>query len=908
MHVGLFYCKVSEKYSVFIDMTSTELKDALNRRLRKLEPTGSAQVDVSMNNSSVISDEQNEPTCKSPDDKEVTQLYRSGWSAPAPIPRSTVLPTPPSVLPAALKSDIVPKKVCLPSSHTIIPQPSPHEINTGVVDQRLKDISERRSSGSNTSGSRTPVPPPRHGSTDSVLMEGYLSKFSSGALTSRWQKRYFVLRESGLEYFGKESHARARIPGTSVVFATNRLKSVSSGPSNREFELVIGKRRRKYCIKASTPDLTSQWMKLIKDLISSHHSSRLSDDASDDSVASSGEDHSGTLGSCSLNDNSSLGDRTAAPVETVWEQPEITPEELDALFSEWFVFLEDPNGDVKSGRIIDAGSRAVSDLWAVLGRLPRGEDVVFEEVKSKITERSGIEPVCAEYVMRLSSRILFWLTRRRVSNEDIPVVLEWILRFKRNISFLVPKEADEEGGSPTHSERGTILAPPAKWYKALSQLVQRLAAEWEVCLIELVNHRMPSEGVWDLPPVVSLIGKLTRPHGPAQLPVMCLGAPRNAVLTTSWTLEYLDGLDERCLSRKTARGTPWTVAYPSCAHELTRHAASALVASLNSCWREMKRRATQLAAYKSSAVGSMMNRVKRFTVTSPSRNHAKICRDMLNMLAFGNETTLLSVFCQHASAFSVFSSPVFTACMEGLSCNFAAIASEVSKTLVKMHFLKAQHKVIMGAFDPKQLAVRVKVPIFEILQAARSFIDSLAGMGCHDLFKYLVVGQVMQGVGNAYITSLVRHRPKISKFTRLAAVVAEDEGLFFSMFRELGRPATEINSAIDQISHTRIVLTETNLAPPTRGGLPLVQECVELTKAFSSSQKAIEVVKALLEMKGVPKADRRDIVYSVSECVQKNIASPSPGMLDLSREEDEEFHDGSGISSRSGHTNDDSSN
>jgi hypothetical protein len=127
--------------------------------------------------------------------------------------------------------------------------------------------------------------------------------------------------------------------------------------------------------------------------------------------------------------------------------------------------------------------------------------------------------------------------------------------------------------------------------------------------------------------------------------------------------------------------------------------------------------------------------------------------------------------------------------------------------------------------------------------------------------------------------------------------VAEDEGLFFSMFRDLGRPVTEINSAIDQICHTRAVLAEANLAPPSKGGLPLVQECVELTKAFPSSQRAIEVVKALLEIKGIAKQDRKDIVFSLSECVQRNINSPSP-MLDLSKEEeDDDVHDDSGFSS-----------
>ena len=766
-------------------------------------------------------------------------------------------------------------------------------------------------------------------------MEGYLSKFSSGTLTSRWQKRYFVLKESGLEYYGKESHAKASIPGTAVIFPAKRIKGVTTGPSNRELELQIGRNKRKYFLKANSPELCSQWIKCIDDIVKTFSSSRASVPDSADSVASS-EFASDMIASSSLNDNSSLGDRmsTGGPSvdvgETLWEQPEISPEEMDALFSEWFVFLEDPRGDVKSGRIIDAGSRSVSDLWAVLARLPRGEDVPFDEAKPKILDRLSkepnmrLEPICGEYVMRLSGRIIFWLSRRPTSNyEDIPVVLEWVMRFKRNLlSLMSSQPSDDDGGSPTHSERGSVLAASTKWHKAINQLVRRLASEWEVTLIEQLNAAMSCEGVWDLPAVQS-IGKLSRPHGPAQQIISALGAPKTPLMTTSWTMDYIEALSEKCLSRKTNRGTPWKVAYPTCAQVLTSHAASALVASLNSCWREVKRRSHRLAAYKSTAMGSMLKSVRRLTgrlspsketdtSVSPSRTTDKLNRDFANMLAFGNEVTVLSVFCQHVSADSAFASSTsaFAACMEGLSSNFAAIASEVSKSITKLHFLKANHKLIMGAFDPKHLAVRVKVPISETLEAAKNFFDSLPSKGCHDLLRYLLVGQVMQGVANAYITSLVRHRPKISKFSRLAAVVSEDEGLFFSMFRELGRPATEINSAIDQISHTRIVLAETNLAPPAKGGVPLVQECVDLTKAFPSAQRAVEVVKALLEIKGIGKTDRKDILYSVAECMQRNINSPSPAMLDLSREDDddEEYHNGSGFSSnQSGKNGEDSS-
>ena len=878
-------------------MTSTELKEALNRRLKKFETAGGKVHEDPHRESQ---DSSLEATgVKSPDEKEMNQLYRSGWNAPAPIPRSSVLPAPPPVVAAPLKSDLSP------------PKPTLDELNSGVVDQRLRDISDRRSSASASIVLTVESAGPED--CGRILIEGYLSKFSSGGITSRWQKRYFILKESGLEYFGKESHARASIPGSSVIFPIKRIRSVCIGSSSNELDLVIGRNKRKYSLKAPSIEICNDWVSAITSALSKWSSAQLSLPGSADSIASQ-MDHDGSdvLAGSSLNDNSSSIDMNTSlgtgGLPGVWEQPDISSEEIDALFSEWFIFLDDSRTEVKAGRMIDAGSRAASDLWALIGQLPRGEDVSFDDSRTKMEEQltktgesqKRAELLTQEYVVRLSSKVTIWLERRPANIDDIPVVLEWICRLERNLQALLVVERS--------------------WQKSIKQLIRSLASDWEVCLIELLNFSgMASEAVWDLPEVQSM-GKLTtRPHGPSK--TLVFGKP---ALITSWTLQYQETLNEKCLGRKSNRGTPWKVAFPTCAHILTTHASSALVASLNACWREFKRRSALLASYKSSTVGSMMKRMKRITgrlsVMSPKADEKDrpatppgkhVNRELGNMMAFANEATVMSVFCQLTSTDSPFSSSsqAFGACLEGLSSNFASIASEVARSIVKMHFLKKNHRLIMSAFDPKQLAVRVKIPIAETLEVGKKFIENLPDIGCHELLRYLVIGQVMQGIANAYITSLVRHRPRISKFARLAAVVAEDEGLFFSMFRELGRPVTEINSAIDQISHARAVLAEPNLTPPAKGGLPLVQECVELTKAFPSSQRAIEVVKAILEIKGVPKQDRKDIVFSVAECVQRNVNSPSPGMLDLSKEdEDDDYHpDDSGFSSRhSGKAGDDS--
>jgi hypothetical protein len=254
------------------------------------------------------------------------------------------------------------------------------------------------------------------------------------------------------------------------------------------------------------------------------------------------------------------------------------------------------------------------------------------------------------------------------------------------------------------------------------------------------------------------------------------------------------------------------------------------------------------------------------------------------MVAFGNESTIMSVFCQHVSSIPDLRShsSVFSACLESLSTAFANTSNDVARSIVKIHFSETNKKIIASAFDPKSLAIRVRVPITETLDVAQEFIsnDVSVSVGCHDLLRYLVIGQVMQAVSNGYVSSLVKHKPRMSKFPRLGAVVAEDEGLFFSMFRDLGRPHTDINTAIDPISHIRAILSEKDDHPPSQGGIALVHHCVDIVKVFLSFQRAVEVIKALLDIKGLAKSDKKDVLHSVSVCIQRTIESPPPQLDD----------------------------
>jgi hypothetical protein len=788
--------------------------------------------------------------------------------------------------------------------------------------------------------------------SNQLILEGHLRKFSSGALTSRWQKRYFVLRENELVYYSKKSEA-GQPEAASVRFDVSRIKGVQQAQAGREFEIIIGRgNSRVYQLRADTPEGAKQWMDAIEGVIDKFSETQDLGQGSADSIASSDDED---YADSSLNDGSSIrsSDFTTSVVlnsgtpadinsavlpETLWEQDFVTSEDLDALFAMWFSFMDDPRAEIKAGRMIDGASRAISDLWAILGALPRGEDLGFYEAHDKIIKRYGMSvnqehdkaqwnTLTGEYVMRLCKRFYMWGLRKPLNPDDLPVIIEWLSRLVNQLRSLPvgehdlaqPLEQQEASPSPTHSERGSIVGHVSKWSKGLRLLIRKLAAEWEVSLIEQVNKSMQSPSVWDYAAVQETQGASV--HGPCKswvVPPFFLGVPEKPVIATSWTAHFISVLHDKCISRST-RATAWSVAYPTCVELLTVHSANAMVACLNACWRELKKRTTlYVSKHSSSRVGRVLDKMKDFTGrisvsnTSPTREgettpppagqSAAPSTNMAqeNLLAFGNEVVLISSFCQHASALVDFkrASPVFRDCLESLSQTFAPLVNEVSKGIVKVHFIKKNHKVIKGAFDPKYLAVRVKVPIAETLDAVKSFLDSLDSMGTHDLLRFLITGHLMQGVSNSYITSLIEHKPKMSKFTRLAAVVSEDEGLFFTLFKLLGRQPTEINTAIDQIGHVRAVLSEKNLTPPSKGGMALVHQCVELVKIFQWSQRGVDIAKALLQIKGISKTDRKDILYSVSACIERNVQSPSPQMLDLSREEDtEEAADHSGFSS-----------
>jgi hypothetical protein len=144
-------------------------------------------------------------------------------------------------------------------------------------------------------------------------------------------------------------------------------------------------------------------------------------------------------------------------------------------------------------------------------------------------------------------------------------------------------------------------------------LIRKLGCEWEVHLIEHIQKAMPSESIWDYAPVVGDPAP-TAPHGPTRkwmVPEALMGAPVDKpVLATSWLPQYITLLSDKCLSRS-SKGTPWSAAYPTCVEVLISHAGNAVVACINACGREFKKRSALYASHRSSSrMGTVINKMK----------------------------------------------------------------------------------------------------------------------------------------------------------------------------------------------------------------------------------------------------------------------------------------------------------
>lgn len=91
--------------------TSDELREALNRRLKRIDVSQSG-IEASIVQHSIPLEVAHVRSPGSKEDPTNHQTYRSGWATTAPIPRSVVLPPPRSNPGSPAKSESPYKKVC----------------------------------------------------------------------------------------------------------------------------------------------------------------------------------------------------------------------------------------------------------------------------------------------------------------------------------------------------------------------------------------------------------------------------------------------------------------------------------------------------------------------------------------------------------------------------------------------------------------------------------------------------------------------------------------------------------------------------------------------------------------------------------------------------------------------------
>jgi hypothetical protein len=94
------------------DVSSEELKNALSRRLKKIDSANANF--VSEPRPDPYTAEQASDDNKRSPEKKGESAYRSGWSVAPPIMRANIYAAAPSVRPTPIKSEIKSQKVCSP--------------------------------------------------------------------------------------------------------------------------------------------------------------------------------------------------------------------------------------------------------------------------------------------------------------------------------------------------------------------------------------------------------------------------------------------------------------------------------------------------------------------------------------------------------------------------------------------------------------------------------------------------------------------------------------------------------------------------------------------------------------------------------------------------------------------------
>ena len=682
---------------------------------------------------------------------------------------------------------------------------------------------------------------------DSVInCEGYLSKFSSGTLTGRWQKRFFVLKGGRFGYFKATPTSSEAKPEKS--FSLKKIKEVVSkeSASEREFSIRVGETL--YPLKAPTPSDMRKWVSVLNTALAQKDSLPISDD--DEDGSSSAVDMISVSNSVTsqMSDVSMMNEDVQAYLaqqramaasaarqhETVWEV-DLDPDELEVFFSEWFPSFDEASESLAQlGAYMVTGlTKSISHLYSTLagdifdkdltdlaGQYKRAKSVMQSVRKVSSSQgdpvRTQLNSVLIEYMPRIIVQVNKFLDFRKETREssreeeeddddcslilwkrsELFGILDILSLLMTDLSNLLGSAecdcsyCDPVGATSSLSENCTATE---RWKKSLRNCLQRAAGEFEVSLIERIQSKMLTiESTWDAAAGSSDAAPSKKNHS--------LFGSRLTVWLSAWAPSLVvacqaEGSD---LLKEEAK-------LCHCNRLISEIVSAALVAVMNSAWRQFKRKSLRTNLFASQrkfaleaiaelreknigfwsvfSNGTTLAAISQLEVVPPEdSNTLELC----NLLAFANEAVMLSVFLAETLPQQLPYIPkIFESCFDGLSATFANTSLETCRHVVHFHFVETNYDSMYCAFNPKSLSAEMrKTPMIIARDAVEKFAADLLPLGAHPVVKAHAINMLPVSVICVYLSGLLKNRIKVRMTKNLLSMIESDIIIFKSLFSE----------------------------------------------------------------------------------------------------------------------------
>lgn len=701
-----------------------------------------------------------------------------------------------------------------------------------------------------------------------IRCEGYLSKFSSGSLTGRWQKRYFVLKNGRFGYFKKAPASPEAAPEKS--FSLRRIKEVVSkeSASEREFSIQVGETL--YPLKAPAPSDMRKWVSVLNTALAHKDSFPISEDDEDgsssavDMISVSNSVTSQISDVSMMNEDvqaylaqqRALAASAAKQHETVWEV-DLDPDELELLFSDWYPILDEiPDNLGQVGEAVVAGmTKSISHLYSTLagdifdkevtdlsGQYKRAKTVMQSVRKASAQGdpvRTQLNSVLIEYIPRIILQVNKFLDHRKEVREltrveeDEPTSVLWkrseLLGVLDTLSLLMGdlsgllgssdctcSYCDPVGISSSSSEQ---CSANERWKKSLRNCLQRVAGEFEVSLIERIQSQMlPIESTWDAAAGSSESAPNKKTHP--------LFGSRLTVWLSGWAPALIVACQEEGSDLLKESGR-----LSHCIRLVSEVVSSVLVAVLNSAWRQFKRKSMRTSYFASQRKDALRKiaqlrdgNIGFWSVFSNSSTLAAISQleqtpneelnalDLCNLLAFANEAVMLSVFLSETLPQQLPYIPkIFESCFDGLSATFGNTALETCSHLVHFHFVEPNYEPLAVCFNPKLVISEIrKTPMIVARDIAEKFASDLLPLGAHPVVKAHVVSMLPASLIYVYLSGLIKNRVKLKAVKNLAGMIESDIIIFKSLFSEsrFNCKDTVVARAVDPLTIALSFLTE----------------------------------------------------------------------------------------------------